>query len=166
MKIKSNDLIGAALDWAVEAALEVQFKEARIVKVCRHEATTPAWIEVENYPGSAPAFHRSSPSTDPAQGWPIIDREGIATRQDSSGKWHAMMSRDLGDGEGEPWCLYTFKGVPRTASGSRQCRFEGLTSLVAAMRCFVASVLGEAVDVPDELVTHATLSNDAKVAVS
>lgn len=90
-------------------------------------------------------------STNWAQGGPIKEREGIATRR-SKGKWYAMLSDDLGDGERAQWCKYTFKGVPKGASTSRRCRFEGETELQAAMRCYVASKLGDTAEVPDELV--------------
>ena len=65
------------------------------------------------------------PSTDWSQAGPIIERE-IARLE------------DLGD-EGWEACGYGF-----TATGP--------TPLIAAMRCYVASKLGDEVDVPDELL--------------
>jgi hypothetical protein len=32
-------------------------------------------------------------------------------------------------------------------------RFDGQTELIAAMRCFVASKLGDVVDIPEELLS-------------
>lgn len=124
--MKTAELTGAALDWAVAVALEVQFGEGRVVKVCRHEATTPAWLEMENSPGAAPRFHRFGPSTDWAQGGPIIDREKLALSQ---------------------WPGSPYAHVPNKSQHGQY----GATPLIAAMRCYVASKLGDDVPVPAEL---------------
>ena len=69
-------------------------------------------------------------STDWAQGGPIIEREGFELcRLESSAfgiEWRAQIDCD--------------------------CRFYGPTPLIAAMRCYVASKLGDEVDVPEELL--------------
>lgn len=135
MKIKTSELTGAALDWAVEATKEVQFGEGRIVKVCRREASTPAWIEVENFPGSAPRYHRSDTSTDWAQGGPIIEREGIEIRKGNP------LHFPQGNESGEHY-------EPLWIAG----KIHGQTALVAAMRHYVASKLGDEVEIPEELV--------------
>jgi hypothetical protein len=71
--------------------------------------------------------HSWQPSTDPSQAYPIIEREKIATDPDADdGQW-AASTRDA------------------------PCYWVGPTPLVAAMRCYVASKLGDAVDVPEEL---------------
>lgn len=67
-------------------------------------------------------------STDWAQAGPIIEREGIATEW--SALWGCWLARDL-----------------RHAGFS----FAGPTPLIAAMRCYVASNLGDEVDMPEEL---------------
>jgi hypothetical protein len=64
-------------------------------------------------------------STDWAQGGPLIEREGIAINGVEDDAWKATLP-----------------------SGS--C--IGPTMLIAAMRCYVASKLGDEVEVPDELV--------------
>jgi len=61
------------------------------------------------------------------QSGPIIEREML--------KLHC--------GEGGVWWAATYTEPHRPLSGS--------TPLIAAMRCYVASVLGEEVDVPEEL---------------
>ena len=71
-----------------------------------------------------------SPSTDWSQGGPIIERERIAT-QPQGGGWFA------GIGSG-----------PNRSSWSA----HGPTPLIAAMRCYVASKLGDEVEVPEELM--------------
>lgn len=138
--MKTSQLQGAALDWAVAAAENLQFNEDRVVKVCRQEPTFPAWIERESAPGSAPHYHRFTPSTNWAHGGPIIDREGIdlycnvATNPSHPDK---------------PW---------RGSWRARYCRMGygtefsyGATALEAAMRCYVASKLGDDVVIPGEL---------------
>lgn len=73
-----------------------------------------------------------SPSTKWVQGGPIIEREKIALCPDSNyelrgGRWSAV---DWGGN------LVEFGSAP----------------LIAAMRCYVASKLGDEVDVPEELL--------------
>lgn len=137
--MKTSELSGAALDWAVIAANEKTFDEGRVVKVCRREATAPAWIELENSPGSAPYFHRYSPSTDWAQGGPIIERENIFTYPShllghgfSASKWKHPIDVKIGN---EFICKVDY--AP--------------TRLIAAMRCYCASKLGDEIEIPEEL---------------
>ena len=68
-------------------------------------------------------------STDWAQGGPIIEREGMLIAPDPCG-WEARHPGDDGD----------------------STEAVGPTPLIAAMRCYVASKLGDEVDVPDELI--------------
>lgn len=68
---------------------------------------------------------RYSPSTIWAQGGPIIEREELSISCEPDGKWHS-----------------------ESPSGWQY----GPTALIAAMRCFVASKLGDEVDVPEELL--------------
>ena len=71
---------------------------------------------------------RYSPSTDWAQGGPIIERNYIDIIWDSgNNEWNASMI---------------------------QGRFveEGPTPLIAVMRCYVASKLGDVVEIPEELL--------------
>lgn len=82
-----------------------------------------------------PGFHRYS--TDWAQGGPIIEREQICTKRQSpcsvGYEWNAWI-----------WTKHIAKGGS-IMGGS------GPTPLIAAMRCYVASKLGDEVEVPDEL---------------
>ena len=73
-------------------------------------------------------------STDWAQGGPIIEREKVCIA------W--LSKQDLGS-EPEHYCVAHIDGV--------YCRY-GQTPLIAAMRCYVASTLGDEVDVPKELL--------------
>ncbi len=145
MKIKVTDADGPPLDWMVAMAL----------------GTPHFWFVTKNGKPAGPGVvlkgnsdysnKEVSYSTNVAHGGGIQELAGIATRKLSNGTWLAMLSSDLGDGDGAHWNMYTFNDVPKTASTSRQCRFEGQTQLKAVCRCFVASVLGAVVEVPDEL---------------
>ncbi len=67
-----------------------------------------------------------SPSSDPARAWPIIERENIWTKPGQ-----AFMVGEQGE--------YLFIS-------------KGPTTLVAAMRCFVSSRMGQAVYVPEIVI--------------
>ena len=111
MTLKTSELTGAALDWAVAKCADLPFpivydEDGRKVLV--------------------------SPSTDWAQGGPIIEREEISLDRVTSALWDAT--------RGSSW---------RTACPV--CKSDGPTQLVAAMRCYVKSQLGDEVDVPPDL---------------
>lgn len=137
--VKTQDLAGPALNWAVAKCegMDVSINGKRV------------WI------GSKRPF-------DPSASWsdagPIIGREGIATRKHrASGTWYAMALDDIGDSQTANWAEMTARGGERYGAyyyqvHKRRQRFHGPTTLVAAMRCFVASQLGAEVEVPDELV--------------
>ena len=133
MKIKTAELIGATLDWAVakcegKAATTIaEFTAAwdfasRNNFRHRHEHLGE-WI-VLGRPGEVKALPNYF--TDWAQGGPIIEREWISVWQVGKNYWKA----DIGG-------LY-----PN----------DGPTPLIAAMRCFVTKALGDEVDVPEELL--------------
>jgi hypothetical protein len=67
-------------------------------------------------------------STDWAQGGPIIEREKLAIEPYQDGGWICTSPTDRWHGNK-----------------------SGPTPLIAAMRCYVASKLGDTVDVPEEL---------------
>ena len=110
MKIKTSELSGAQLDWAVAQieGLETEFEDG------------PLFLRGDYYNDGDPY----KPSEDWAQGGPIIEREGIALGQTADG-WEATCDGDA----------YVY----------------GKTPLVAAMRCYVFSELGDEVEVPDGL---------------
>lgn len=87
-------------------------------------AVARAWYGYE-YKLPLPFFN---PSVEWNQGGPIIEREDIAMWPDQEGGWFA--STDQG------------KGMD----------YHGGTALIAAMRCYVASKLGDEVDIPEELL--------------
>lgn len=103
--MKTAELTGAALDWAVAKCEGLH------------------WEEGDLYAGKyGPGF---APATDWTDAGPIIERERIELR---------------GDGD-EGWIAYDNLNLEQ----------YGDTPLIAAMRCYVASMLGDEVDVPEEL---------------
>ena len=84
--------------------------------------------------GADVAGYDWSPSTAWKDGGPIIERERITMQASQSGDWRAF----LGDGT-------TNAGTGRSASVP-MIHARGDTPLIAAMRAFVASKLGDEVD--------------------
>ncbi len=128
-KIKTSELAGPQLDWAV-AKCEGKSK------FCEIHAGNVLYGTV------ASGFIQYSPSTDWSQGGPLLEREKLALTYDAH--WHY----DPTDPEdnGERW----YCELTEPNEGSSHGRY-GPTPLVAAMRCYVASKLGAAIDVPEGL---------------
>lgn len=127
--MKTAELTGAALDWAVakcEAFENGELIEA-FVQYDRHNG----WYETSNLKyaesGDPCVF---SPSTDWSQGGPIIERERVWL-QPEVGK----------DGTAGAWYAVSMHNTDA----------HGPTLLIAAMRCYVASKLGDNVETPEEL---------------
>jgi hypothetical protein len=97
--MRTSELTGAALDWAV--------------------------AKCEGYRLDLVPEGSYTPSTDWAQGGPIIEREKITQ------EW-----------TGEDWMAYI----------RHDDEFFGPTPLIAAMRCYVASKLGDDIEIPKELL--------------
>lgn len=115
MKINVDVLKDAALDWAV----------AKCESLCLGEDLFGLKPII-----TAPVFtQRFKPSTDWAQGGPIIEREQIGIEWNVDPINHWVATDDF-------W----------------ESAYVGPTPLVAAMRAFVASKLGDEVEVPEELV--------------
>jgi hypothetical protein len=119
--IKVSEATGATLDWLVA---KCEDESIRIAAGKVRFALSQFTNDYDLY----------SPSTDWAQGGPIIEREEI----------------DL--------CNYTSRLVSKIAQlwisckGINDFKQVGNTPLIAAMRCYVASKLGDEVEVPEELL--------------
>ena len=85
---------------------------------------------------------KGSYSTNWAQGGPIIDREKIAMSSAPDGLWAAYMPK------GTRWLEHGGKTAEVFNWHFKQM---GYTPLIAAMRCYVASKLGDEVEIPEEL---------------
>jgi hypothetical protein len=112
--MKVSELTGAALDWAVAKCIY----EPDDVVICEGR--------VFAYDDATKGFN---PSTDWAQGGPIIEREGISVATDDV----------------EPWCGFIEDDETNTLF------FSGPTPLIAAMRCYVASKMGDEIELPEEV---------------
>lgn len=142
--MKTKDLTGIALDWAVAVCLGGEG--------LWYDTIATHWIKID---GKDRALAKSwaqsfTPSIDWAQGGPIIDREGIGLLYDAGSacrppSWFATPDDQctVESHEGE---YFDPAFMVDESAGTR-----GPTPLIAAMRCFVASKLGEEVDVPPAL---------------
>jgi Protein of unknown function (DUF2591) len=134
VKVKVSDLSGAALDWAECMASEPDSKWG--------------WFEIRDGLLYDPLNEETySPSTNPAQSYPIIHQEKInivhldETPPDAMAPHKACVGANI-DG------LY---------------QFYGPTPLVAAIRCYVASKLGDEVEIPSQLLTPIAASHQQPV---
>lgn len=112
--MKTSELIGPALDWAVAKAEGVDTASFLNMHQCGH-------------------FHFS---TDWSEGGPIIDRERISVVP-----LHGAM-----------WGATTFP-IHQIFKDDSEAYYQGVgpTPLIAAMRCFCVSKLGDEVELPKEL---------------
>ena len=143
MRIITQHLAGAALDWAVGVALNQQYDEPRVLKVCKHVETSQPWVERANEPTSTKHFHRFMPSASWDQGGPIITREGIGLT--SKARDHGLWGASLEYAKEVVFWDPTRKVFTYGLS-------QGKTPLEAAMRCYVTSVLGNQVSIPEDLL--------------
>lgn len=137
MKIKSCELTGAGLDWAVAKCegLPIRHNPMGFSMLTKEGGY---WIWDDFGPIGKRRYEligrQFSPSTHWSQGGLIIERERIGVTTDVSDDlvrfWRAK-AEDTG-----------IAGRPQI----------GPTPLIAAMRCYVASKLGEEVNIPEELV--------------
>jgi len=130
MKIKTSKLTGAALDWAV---LEASGNPSNLEWGKAIYGGLQVRMTVKLLGIIEKNWAAYGPSTIWSQGGPILDREKISTVwTPKSGYWSAYRNVDT--------------AVAIATAGI------GPTLLIAAMRCYVVSRLGEEVDVPEELV--------------
>ena len=114
--MRTSELQGAALDWAVQQC-EGARKDIDFV-----------WWTDDHY----------TPSTDWAQGGPIIEREKISLVR-------------YGVAFTTTWEAYPSCDKNYIDSGPGEGGIDGPTPLIAAMRCYVASKLGDEVEIPEEV---------------
>lgn len=127
MKIKVSEATKLQLDWLV-ASIELQ------CKAYMHKELDQCWINV-----SPAGYEVFNPTTNWSLAGPLIDREKIS------------VSNPNGD-PGWVGCKATPAKPKRNGTPQWTHKWEcGPTPLIAAMRCFVASKLGDEVEVPDEL---------------
>lgn len=129
MLVKTETLSGPACDWAatqaVRAGLRNKYGEPTF---------DPATKRVYETEGLRQIGVNHAPSSDWAQGGPIIERERISVGYErygstGGGQWDAVMEYKK---------AYLMEYGP--------------TPLIAAMRCFVRSRLGGSVEIPEKLL--------------
>ena len=116
--MKTNELTGAALDWAVAKCEGRNFE------------LVESFLDYYDEGG----MHYAG---DWSQGGPIIEREKIDlfTEKGTPESWIASVARHQNGARLVGWRIHQY----------------GPTPLIAAMRCLVASKLGEEVDIPAKL---------------
>jgi hypothetical protein len=137
--MKTSELIGAQLDWAVGIAngwvtyptdsveRGQYFHTNRLIAPRGHEHNL---IRAETF----------QPSTDWAQGGPIIEREQIAM-------WPEAHGGAIGTETSSLW----FARIYYNSGEQHDSEQPAASPLIAAMRCYVASKLGDDVEIPKEL---------------
>lgn len=127
--MKTSELTGCALDWAV-AQCEGLVREGYSFNPANRHYTF-------------------RPSSDWSQGGPIIERELI----DIATKWHNDVGVMSPTWQEKGYAAPSGYHWQATTISDDDCAYwiEGPTPLIAAMRCYVASKLGDEVEVPAEL---------------
>jgi hypothetical protein len=132
MKMKTEELTGLALDWAVAKCEDAMYPIGNVKLI------EGKWLLIcvggdPDHGGSRVYFN---PSTDWEQGGPIIDRIKGLTQ-------HTWLEAYRLESQCE--ChIHNYEG--------NWIKF-GPTPLITAMRCYVASKLGDEVEIPEELIS-------------
>lgn len=133
MKVKVNELNGTALDWVTARALGIPAVELLIHGSGKYQSL---FRKNRDEYGALNGRYTTGPDLLFSRKWeaggPIIEREKISPGWSIEGHWGA----------------YRFD--PEDELEATFMHF-GPTPLIAAMRCYVASKLGEEVDIPEEL---------------
>ena len=120
MKIKTAEATPLQLNWLVATCEGLEFDDEG----------KPIWFPDSDEYFAVPR-EVYSPSTNWAQGGPIIEREWICADRLMDGRWWACKRTNAGD--------------------SMLFQNAGPTPLIAAMRCYVTSKMGDEVEIPEEL---------------
>lgn len=123
MKIKVSEATPNQLDWMV----------AKCLQVAAPKNNPLYWKAVFSHWGDYRGSTRFS--TEWAQGGPIVEREGLTVSEENQNPvlWSSYLRQNLFKDDGsEHWQT-------------------GPTPLIAAMRCYVASKLGDEVEIPEDL---------------
>jgi hypothetical protein len=142
MKMKTNELTGHALNWAVAMCEGNKVYRPRLGRpsdwdkeAYLRDGSDDRWVvRVQNPDVAHFVDWTYNPAGDWMQGGPIIERECIQLAYRVGVNWTATRV------EGSSVCEVT---VPYNQRGRAQ--------LIAAMRCYVMSQYGDEIDVPDEL---------------
>jgi len=144
MKVKTSELTGKALNWAVaqceltagRLTMDSEDHDSGLPYLSQGYLFGPGIVQIGTHnkaTGKAWVLHGPScgeyrPSTDWGFGGPIIEREIDMLVKQDSGLWLASVP--------DPKMPFVLGPAP----------------LIAAMRCYVASKLGDEMEIPDELL--------------
>ena len=134
MKVKTAELTGPALDWVV-----AQVVLADLQRTYGEPVFDPKTKRIYQTQGLRQIGVNYSPSTNWTQGGPIIERERIKVAPNLGGSWHGQIRHEK-EHPAVPYKVLT-----------GWTNKHGPTPLIAAMRCFCASKLGEEVELPEKL---------------
>lgn len=148
MKIKTQDLTGAALDWAVAISKGIPAEELYIQKwgsrlppsIYRRNRDEDGNLDGSYTTGPDLLFSRRWES-----GGPIIEREVTRIFRNVGGTWSAMILKGIPIPPED-------RGTSLVLIQRMQWNAAGATPLIAAMRCYCFFKLGNEVDVPKELI--------------
>lgn len=125
MKVKTAELAGAALDWAVAKCEGIEMNGPYELP----------WVFCMREPDGSDGDAIPEYSINWSQGGPIIEHETIAL----------FLGMEPEHGDVERWGAFSYRcGSDKTCYGP--------TPLVAAMRARVASKLGDEIEIPEELL--------------
>ena len=141
--MKTSELTGHALNWAVSVAEGDKVYRPRLGRPADwdkeaylKDGSDDRWVvRVENPKVAHFVDWTYNPSGDWMQGGPIIEREGIDF-------WTANSYQDE---------YGNFTSIKDAKHPKSNQMYSGPTPLIAAMRCYVASKLGDDVELPEEL---------------
>jgi hypothetical protein len=138
MKIKVSELIGQPLNWAVAS---IEFPKGAYGGEAEHYSgnRNARWIRIPDKKNRG--YTLANYSTNWEQGGPIIDAN--PTMQ----FWVWGGRPDYRPGE-----LQCASMAAIVHGGTQHKTWFGKTKLIAAMRCYVASKLGDEIDIPKELL--------------
>lgn len=148
MKIKTSELSGAALDWAVAKADGRSYWTRASARWDTDDGCTDWILDRDGvlkrfwFDGSRSRSghwaeqERFTPSTDWSQGGPLYEK-------------HDTLMEVVG--QGDVWCAGPTV-QPQFAANPHPCGARGPTKLAAFCRWFVMAHLGDEVDVPGELL--------------
>ena len=133
--MKTSELTGAALDWAVAKC------EGRAV-----DSVSDAELEgfIRDDPEKVWAWDLPKYSTDPVQGFPIIEREIFRLFRNVGGTFTAQIKFEVQIPTED-------RGTSLGTSYTEHVNEAGSTMLEAGMRCYVKYKLGDEIEVPEEL---------------
>lgn len=129
MKVKTADLTGAALDWAVGIAY------GHSVFVAKLGLDSVVWSEI--FEGLPYVF---APSTDWSIGGEIFEEFGFSLRFDH---------------EAEVWKSTAMGNTPDNSEPEYKAAHDHESALRAFCRAFVMATIGDTVEIPDELLETA-----------